>query len=383
MKQHDKNGRSCHFRAAWLALALGIGGTAWADIHVAQVGPMTGPVTVEGRGANVGIKLAIEAANAQGGIGGQRLIFRTEDDEYTPEKTVALIQQLAATETLALLVPVGSPSMTKVLKDGILEKTGMPIVGVIPGAEPLRNPVNPYLYHIRAGDLDQYRRLVRNALTIGMKRIGVVYADIPFGKSGLAVVESMLKEGGLEPTVRTPISVKPGADYNEAFQALRGPKPDLIVLIAPGDPAGKFLRAYRQTGMNAQITSLDYGQAETLCGVASPDMARGVSLAQVFPNIQNTTIPLVRQFQKDFADYAPKDLKPSVLYFEGYVAAKVLLEAIKRIDGAPSREKLVKTLDSMKNVNLGGFMIDFSPTKHTGSSFVDIGVISKNCKVLF
>lgn len=382
MKLQHRNVWSKYWGVVWLVAALAAV-PAYAEIHVAQVGPMTGPVTVEGRGANIGIKIAIEAINAQGGIGGQTLVFRTEDDEYKPEKTVALIQKLAATETLALLVPVGSPSMTKVLKDGVLEKTGMPIVGVVPGAEPLRNPGSPYLYHVRAGDLDQYRRLVRNALTIGMKRIGVVYADIPFGKSGLSVIESMLKEAGLELLVRTPIPVKAGADYSEAFQALRGPKPDLIVLIAPGEHAGNFLRAYRQSGMNAQITSLDYGQAEILCGAATPELARGVSLAQVYPSIQNNTIPLVREFQKDFKNYAPKDLKPSVLYFEGYVAAKVLFEGIKRINGTPTRDKLVKALDSMKNVNLGGFAIDYSPTKHTGSSFVDIGVISKDCKVLF
>ncbi len=372
-----------HVRTVCLLAALSWAAPAWADIHVAQVGPMTGPVTVEGRGANVGIRIAVDALNAQGGIAGEKLVFRTEDDEYQPEKTVALIEKLAATETLALLVPVGSPSMTKVLKERVLEKTGMPIIGVVPGAEPLRKPINPYLYHIRAGDLDQYRRLVRNAVTIGMKRIGVVYADIPFGKSGLAVVESLLKEAGQELLVKTPIPVKPDADYNEAFATLRGPKPDLIVLIAPGDHAGSFLRAYRQSGMNAQITTLDYGQAETLCKAASPEMARGVSLAQVFPSIQNDTIPLVRQFRQDFEAHAPKDLKRSVLHFEGYVAAKILFEGIRRINGTPTRDKLVKALDTMKNVNLGGFVVDFSPTKHTGSSFVDIGVIAKDCKVLF
>lgn len=371
---------------AWKVLAIALlvaAGPARSDIHVAQVAPMTGPISVEGKGANIGIKVAIYAINAQGGIAGNKLVFRTEDDEYKPEKTVALIQQLAATDTLALLVPVGSPSMTKVLKDKVLESTGMPMVGVIPGAEPLRNPINPYVYHVRAGDLDQYRRLVRNALTIGLNRIGIVYADIPFGKSGLASIESMIKEAGLEPAMRAPISVKAGADHSAALKLVGAAKPNLVVLVSPGQIASDFLRAYRDAGILAQISTLSYGDPDTLCAGASPERARGVSVAQVFPNIQNTTIPLVKQFRKDFDTYGPKGQKPNVLNFEGYVSAKVLFEGIRRINGAPTRDKLIKALDSMQRVSLDGFLVDFSSTKHTGSSFVDIGIISKDCKVLF
>lgn len=193
----------------------------------------------------------------------------------------------------------------------------------------------------------------------------------------------MLKDAGLESVMHAPISVKAGADHGAALKLIGAAKPNLVILVSPGQIASDFLRAYRDAGMLAQITTLSYGDPDTLCAGASPERARGVSVAQVFPNIQNTTIPLVKKFHKDFDSYGPKGQKPNVLNFEGYVTAKVLMEGIRRINGTPTREKLIKALDSMQRVNLDGFLVDFSPTKHTGSSFVDIGIISRDCKVLF
>lgn len=364
-------------------LAAGSVGPAWSDIHLAQVAPMTVPYVSEGKDANIGIRIAIDAANAKGGIAGQKIVFHAEDDEYKPEKTVALIRHLATTETLALLMHTGSPSMTRLLQEKVLESTGLPLVGVIPGVESLRNPVNPYIYHVRGGDLAQYRKLIRNALTIGLNRIAVVYGDIPSGKAGLATVESLLKEASLEPVARAQISVKDNADYSSAMTLLQDTKPNLVLLTMPGRSNADFLRAYRAHGIGATVTTLSNGNPDTLCAIATPDGARGVSIAQVFPNIQNTTIPLVREFRDGFRLYGPKDINPNVLHFEGYVTTRVLFEGIKRISGPPTREKLIKALDSMQKVNLGGFIVDFSAAKHAGSEFVDIGVISKNCSVLF
>ena len=132
------------------ALAL-VSLTARADLLVAQIAPMSGPIAAEGTAYNLGIRIALDAANARGGVLGKKIALKTLDDEYKPDRTVELIRKEGAGETLALLLPIGSPAMTKVLKEKVLESVRMPVVGVIPGAEPLRSPLNPFLYHIRAG----------------------------------------------------------------------------------------------------------------------------------------------------------------------------------------------------------------------------------------
>lgn len=374
--------RKCKLGSIFL-FAVCTAGSAWGQIHIAQVAPISSAIVDEGRETNIGIKLAFDSVNAHHGIAGQKIILRTEDDEYDSKKAVTLIRELVKTDTLALLGVVGSPTMAMILQEKIPETAGMPIIGTIPGAEPFRKPLNPYVFHVRAGDADQYRVLVRNALTIGMKRIAVVYLDTPSVKSGVATVEVLLKAASLELVARVPIPLKANANYGEVIKVLKEARPHLIVLHLPGQVAGEFVRAYGNRGMAAQITSLSYGNPNAICQVATPELARGISLAQIFPNVNNKAVPLVRQFREDFLAYGPKGMKPSPLQFEGYITAKVLIEGIKRIDGTPTREKLVKALNSMHQIDLGGFVIDFSATKHNGSEYVETGVLTKACSVLY
>ncbi len=357
---------------------------ARAELVVAQIAPMSGPIAAaDGKSTNLGIRVALDAANARGGVHGQKIALRTMDDEYKPDRTVELVRKEGATDTLALLMPVGSVSMAKVLKEKVLESTRLPVVGIIPGAELLRTPMNPYLYHVRAGDLDQYRHIVEHTMTVGMRRYAIVYADIPFGKGGLAAIESLLKARELVPVAGIPFTLGPNIDFSSAIERLGRSAADVVVLISPPEPAGAFVREYRKAGLNPPVMTLSYGLADILCAVAGAEMAKGVGVAQVFPNGNSPTTPLSRRFQADFKRFAPADAVSTQNHFEAYVTTQVLLEALKRAGPAPTREKVVRALDSMKDVDLGGFNVDFSPEKHTGSRYVDISIVSSNCRLVF
>lgn len=371
-------------RIEWMLCVLALASLpARADLLVAQIAPMSGPIAAEGTAYNLGIRIALDAANARGGVHGKKISLKTLDDEYKPDRTVELIRREGAGETLALLLPIGSPSMTKVLKEKVLESVKIPVVGVIPGAEPLRSPLNPFLYHVRAGDLDQYRRIVEHVLTVGMKRIAVVYADIPFGKAGLTAIESLLKARSLSPLAGIAFPMGADIDFRGVMENLRQGVPDVIVLISPQFAAGQFVREYRKAGLNSPVMTLSYGAAEAICGIAGEDNAKGVGIAQVFPNSNSPTIPVSRLFQEEFKRYGPANATPTQNHFEGYVTTLVFLDALKRAGPAPTREKLVKALDSMKENDIGGFTVDFSPGRHTGSRFVDVGIISSKCRLVF
>ena len=67
--------------------------------------------------------------------------------------------------------------------------------------------------------------------------------------------------------------------------------------------------------------------------------------------------------------------------FEGFVAAKVLTEGLRRAGPNPSREALVSGLEHVRDHDLGGFFVDFSPAKHTGSSYVDLTILTGDGRV--
>jgi ABC-type branched-subunit amino acid transport system substrate-binding protein len=65
---------------------------------------------------------------------------------------------------------------------------------------------------------------------------------------------------------------------------------------------------------------------------------------------------------------------------EGYAAAKVLVEALKRSGSSPTRAKLQSSLENMKKFDMGGLEVNFSTTDHTGLDFADLSIISSDGK---
>lgn len=380
MKQHVRK-TSCGALAAFaLAAAHPAGAAEWAIAHVA---PFTGPVAIEAADYNAGIRLAVKAVNAGGGIHGRPLVLRSEDDHYNPDQTVALFNQAGAGDTLAVLLPVGSPAFTRVLKEHIPETQKLPVVGVIPGAEPLRTPLNPYVYHVRAGDLDQYRKLVEHAMRTGLARVAVAYADVPFGAAGLAAIEAMLKKHNRAPVARVALPQGGKANLPAAMAELARATPDMVILVSPSQLAGEFLKAFRAAEMSPLLAMPSYGNADVLCRLAGAEAARGVIVAQVMPNVTNTALPVVRRFQDDLKKHGEKDMRPSILQLEGYVTAQILFEAMRRAGPGLNRARLAPALDALHRYDLGGFAVDFNPARHTGSDFVDISIIGRDCKLIY
>jgi ABC-type branched-subunit amino acid transport system substrate-binding protein len=62
--------------------------------------------------------------------------------------------------------------------------------------------------------------------------------------------------------------------------------------------------------------------------------------------------------------------------------AKVLVEALRR-GGDASREALIKSLESLRNVDIGGFNVSFGPDNRSASSFVELTVLNKKGEIRY
>ncbi len=101
-------------------------------------------------------------------------------------------------------------------------------------------------------------------------------------------------------------------------------------------------------------------------------IARGVIVTQVFPSERSIAYPMVKEAM-ELARAVGVELSPAML--EGYAAAKVLTEGLKRAGRNPGREKLRAALEGLKRFGLGGLEISFGPDDHTGLDFADLSVI--------
>ena len=91
--------------------------------------------------------------------------------------------------------------------------------------------------------------------------------------------------------------------------------------------------------------------------------------------------PVAREFQTLMAKYQP-DKVVSYASMESFIAAKILVEAIRRSGADPTRAKVISQLQKMSSYEVGGFKVSFSPENRVGSKFVKVTVIDRDGKLL-
>src|SRR6188508_2649919 len=182
------------------ALVLAAAGFAQAaDITIAQVAPLSGVLATTGNQMVLGGRLYFEHIDSKGGVNGQKIKVLVADDAYKVDETVRLTREmLAKPEVVALFGFAGTANIGKLLTDKVLEEGGAALVAPYTGAEALRSPFNPWIFHVRSSYADEAEHMVQQLTTLGMKRIAVMYQDDGFGKAGLAGVETALAKRKLD-----------------------------------------------------------------------------------------------------------------------------------------------------------------------------------------
>lgn len=357
--------------AAALALpdALSAAENDWV---VGQVGPFTGIPVPDASQLNQGLQAHFARVNAQGGVRGRPVTFFSLDDTYTGDGFVKAFGQAMQRKPLALLTPVGSVALKRMLDDKLLDSADVVVLNAVPGAESLRTPGHARLFHIRAGDRQQIEKIVSHARTLGITRMAVLHQDIPIGLSGLAVAQEAAQRLGNFQVAAFKATVDAASIAAAADAVHTGGAPAVLVVGAP-----KFMAdgvaALRKSGGSAFVFALSYVPAGLVFKTVGP-AARGVALAQTYPNPMGSTLSLQREFAAAMKAAHPKVETYTSFHLEGYVTARVLTEALRR-GGESSPEALARTLHTMGEIDLGGFRVNFAKG-NTGSNYVDIGVIN-------
>jgi ABC-type branched-subunit amino acid transport system substrate-binding protein len=107
--------------------------------------------------------------------------------------------------------------------------------------------------------------------------------------------------------------------------------------------------------------------------------ARGVAITQITPYPYSVSCPLAKDFLRAIKE---EGYEPSYLAMEGFIAAKVLTEGLRRASKEPTREKLIAALEGMDRYDLGGVEVTYNGTTHSGSSFAEITMMGKDGRFL-
>lgn len=359
------------------AAAAAENGVTADRILLGQSVALTGPAAELGIQMRNGAKAYFDYVNAQGGVHGRRIELRTLDDGYEPSRTVPNTKKLIEQDRVfALFGYVGTPTSAAALP--IFTEAQVPFFGPFTGAELLRQPFNRYIFNIRASYYDETEKIVEQVLSIGGKSIAVFYQNDAYGQAGLKGVEIAmgkrnLKIAALGTVERNTVKVE------GAVKAIHAVKPDAVVMISAYKSCAEFIRQMKQAGSASTFYNVSFVGSQALADELGAEGV-GVAISQVMPFPWGPSVPLVKEYQRLSARAGFKDYNFSAI--EGFVAAKVFVEGLRRTGRNLTRDSFIATLEKMNEIDVGGFYVGFSPANHNASKFVDLTIIGRQGRFL-
>src|SRR5262245_3588421 len=347
-------------------------GVSKTNILIGQSSPFSGSNKELGDDIREGLQAYFKQANEAGGINGRTLELVALDDANDAKRSGENARVLI--EQRGVLALIGYASATLSLPAlPFAEKNKVAFVGPFTGAEPMR-VFRRNVYNIRASYADELEKIVDFYTTTGMKKFSVIHYDDAVGKENLVAVETALTRRGLKLSSIGTLK-RNQTDLGAAVSEVVKAAPDVVIATTLYKTTGDFIKGARKAGSSAQFASTSFVGASALATELG-DQGTGVVVAQVVPPYSRSSVPVVREYQAAIEkSLGKKDF--SFTSLESYISARVLGEAIRRSGPNLTREGLMKTLDAMQNFNVGGYVVDFSPTNHNGSRFVELTAIGK------
>lgn len=367
-----------------LAAALALSPVARAEtgvtadrILLGQAAVFSGPAAQLGIQLNHGIKTYFNYINARGGVNGRRLELVTEDDRYEASAAAAASRKLIEEhKVFALIGYVGTPTGAAHLP--VVTQAKVPLVGMFTGAEILRVPFNRYVFHVRASYYDETEKIVEQVVSTGGRKISVFYQNDAYGEAGRKGTEIALTKRGMK-IHSTGTFERNTSKVEAAVKAINASQPDAVVMVGAYAACAEFIRQMRKAGSGATFYNVSFVGSKALADALGPE-GSGVAISQVVPFPWGTAVPVVKEYQQLSKKAGLTDYNFSAM--EGFITAKIMVEGLRRAGKNLTRERLVDALESMHDVDIGGFYVGYSPKVHTGSQFVDLTIIGRNGKFL-
>ena len=337
-------------------------------ITLGQSASLTGPMSELGVEMKAGALAYFNAVNEAGGVNGRKINLLSLDDAGAPERTKANTLKLINDEKVfALFGYTGAYSINPILP--LVEKNKIPLFAPASGDLATREPVSRYVFNIRASYVEETEKIVEQLTRRGLTRIALFYQNDAYGRAGLAGLERALRQR------KSNILIFGSTDRNStnvasSAQTIAKSGAQAVIISAGANTASAFIKEMKKLGSGAQFCLLSSVGAKTLAAQLG-DEGRGVEVSQVVPLPYSDSEPLGREYLKRIGGPA----KASFASLEGYIAANIFVEGLKKSGRTPTRESFIDALDKLGLIDLRGYRVKFSADNHNGSSFVDLTVL--------
>jgi branched-chain amino acid transport system substrate-binding protein len=345
------------------------------EIRFGISAPFSGPAKELGQNMKLGIDAAFNVANTKGGVNGRQLRLVAVDDGYEPTRTAETMKQLYEQDRVFGIVGnVGTPTAVVALPYALDHR--MLFYGAFTGASLLRSdPPDRYVFNYRASYAEETDAVVRYLVKVRRlkpEQIAVFAQQDAYGDAGFAGVAKAIRSlrGGDESTILRLNYKRNTVDVDEAIAQLQKSRIPIkaVIMVPTYRAAARFIEKTRGLYPSMIYTSVSFVGSTALAGelmLLGQKYATGVIVTQVVPAVDGHS-SVVLDYKSALTKYFPGE-SPDYVSLEGYLAGSVLVEALKRNGPQLDTERLVDTLENLRDFDIGlGTPVTFGPSEHQG-----------------
>ena len=361
---------------AALMLALPLSLQAADKILIGQSAPLAGSNAEIGKDIRDGALAYFKRVNETGGVNGKHVELISIDDKNDRKTAGRNAIQLVNDANVVALFGFASTTLSLDAMPIVREKH-VPFFAPFTGADAIHKQ-GPYVFVMRASYADEMTKILEHWEGLGADRVTVLHYDDEIGNQNYATVERIMAKAGKK---AVSVKIERNKPVTEAdVQRIIAADPQVLIVTTLYGPTAKLIKMLHQENHPYNITALSFVGPSQLAQAAGPDAA-GISISGVVPPPGKTVLPVVRECGDAMKRAGIAELNYTNL--ESCIAAKVLVEAMRRAGREVTRESLYKALASMGTYDTGGYVVHFGPTERHGSNYVELAVIARGGQFRF
>jgi branched-chain amino acid transport system substrate-binding protein len=330
-------------------------------IKIGIIKPLSGPVAYDGNNVVRGAQIAVDTANARGGVLGRPLQLVIEDGQCVPAESVNAAEKLVVRDKVPVIEGAFCSSSTGAVMP-IIKKYKVPLVTGISTSPKLTEAGNEYFFRaVGTSKLfaDAFAKAFVNNLKI--KKVAYLVVNDDWGRgSSEAFSKAIEALGGSTATIE--IFDPNETNFYPFLTKIKSLNPDALYVVANTAPAAAVAKQIKEVGLNVKTFGEGAWTSKTFMDLAGPASEGLYGLVEYSPTITNDiNKKFVEEFKKKQNDI------PDKYSSQGFTVAHIIIEAIQRA-GAPDPEKIRAALEKTEYKGIAG-TYRFSKDRHQAYDF--------------
>jgi ABC-type branched-subunit amino acid transport system substrate-binding protein len=333
------------------------------SITIGSLAPLTGDNADTGNAVKAVLTAYFDDLNQHGGIYGRRIVLRFAESGASAAATLKNAKRLAATPVFAMVAPFVPDAEQKLA--AVAQASKIPLVGLLALSIP-NEPVNREVFYLLPGFQQLEQELVRFAATgKTAEKTAVVVADNKLETDVSAAMQATWKELSVEKPQEFAFSAAKGA---EVIQDLHNQGIERVFFIGDGEQLAPWIQAADKAEWAPRVFVLGPLLDESILGAPARFQGR---IFAAYPQLQ-PEVGAVDEFDYFLSSHnLASDHR--LVQISAYCAAKILVEALARAGKNVTREKLIQTLEQMRDFRTGLLPgITFGANRRVGSFKAEI-----------